>query len=485
MYKKTNLAAAVVLGLVSFNAAAVDLNGAAAAANTLARETLVAGSSSAVLTTSGGTTWQMNAQTTYALSNNETRNARFDCSNITFDPAQVTVAYSNGSTGAPSVLSGPNGANTAITFSISANADGNTTDTVSVIPSNSATASGGVTLTTLNNANCKFTLYDTPVNAFAGGTAGTIYSTGDKPYLTYASGMAITTNTGTLITSFDDGIPTTPNFSTFRNPAIAPAMFNSPTLGNTGTITFGLVATAYDRFGAAVNQGTVYGNATKVMLDGAVGAPAGNQPAGFSVWLDPMSNCSNGAGSVNMIYNTKTMTFAAAPAAAPYYICYAVTGNNAIPDATWQLNTTTTNGTVSGQKAGGVIKKEGLELQATIANFHPNYVNRIVVSNDLAVAVPYSIRILSDSGNTVTVNSALASGSLPAKASSTIDVGALLTGATVAPRATVIMSVNTDGANGGSIKAMYQITHKANGAVSNAQMVRMDGGIFGVPFPVF
>lgn len=476
MFKKTTLAAALVLGLVSFNAAATNLD---TGANTLAKET--AGAGPTVALGAAGAGWDIVAKTGYAFSSNEQRNIRIDCSNVTFDATKLgtpTFAYTGGAGtgGAVNVTSGPNGANSAVVFSISAGPAGSgaTSDLVTL----PITTAGGITLGSLANANCTFSLYQLPADAFAGGTAGRIYTTGEKPYLKYDTGMNFTTGTGTLITAYAGA----PAFSQFLNPggAIAPAnnagTATPATLGHTGAATFGLVAGTFKPDGTAAVQADIYGTATKVVLTGDVGSPAGVMPAGFNVWLDSNNTCDRAGTFVNMTYATKTFTFGVTPLATPYYICYAVPGNVAIPDASWSLVATALAGSTSPSRAGGVIKKEGIELQATIANFHPNYVNRVVVSNDTSTALPYSIRILQEAGNGVTTNAGMLTGTLAAKGDTHINLNQLFTGATNAPRATLILSVNTNAGAGNQVKAMYQITQIATGAVSNAQMVRMDAG---------
>lgn len=458
MMKKTTLAAAVVLGLVSFNASASKLNGTGAGANTLAKETLISGNTQPVLTEAGGHAWDIVAESGYALSNNESRNVRIDCPNVTFNPAGISsITYAGGNVGAPTVVGG----GTGLTFSISRTGNGTNTDLITVHPSTNPAATNGIKLKSLADTNCTYTLYDTPVNAIAGGATGVIYTSGSKPYLKYGTAMVFSSSTGTLITSFASD----PAFSEFNN-QIAPAQVNNSLNGTTGTVSFGVVPTAFDKDGNVATSASVYGTDTEVQLSGDV-------VAGGNVFFSVNSNCST--SDVPMDAN-KEFVFTSVPAAS-YNICYTVPGDEAIPDAVWSLTATTSNGTSSSAVAGGVIKKEGVELQATIANFHPNYVNRIVVANDSAAELPYSIRILSDAGNPVTTNSSMLTGTLPAKASKTIDLGEVLTGAAVAPRATVIMSVNTSNANSSAVKAMYQITHKANGAVSNAQMIRMSGNL--------
>lgn len=434
------------------------------AANGLARE-LVTASTPLQLTEANGHAWDITARLGYALSSNETRNIRIDCSNLVFDAGKLGVAYSNGTVGAPAVVdNGGGGAGAGLVFSISAGAAGATSDTFTVHP----LTAGAMTLRSLGEVQCSYRLYQFPADALAGNAQGVLQNTGMRPFLQVTDAVAMTVQAGTLVTAFNGPSPG-PAYSQFKS-GVLPASVPGTWRGIIGTVDFAVKNDLYQLDGQAVTAAAIYTTGTKIQLHGVVGTVTG-----FQVRLGKTSYCVPAFATLDM--PTRSFLLSAPPSGS-YNLCYWVPGSEGIPDAEWQLSLKAPNGATLAPQAAGTIRKEGIELQASIAGFHENYVNRIVVANDSGTDVSYRIRVLSDDGNAIGTDSALATGTFKTGRSTTIELQRLLTSASVAPRATVILAVDTGQAGADAIKAMLAGTafHKVSGAVSNAQMVRMGPG---------
>jgi hypothetical protein len=77
---------------------------------------------------------------------------------------------------------------------------------------------------------------------------------------------------------------------------------------------------------------------------------------------------------------------------------------------------------------------------------------------------------VSETGTTLTLSGAAASGTLAANSTTIVDLPALVTGTgfTTAPRGTLLVTVNGPSS---AIDGLYQITNPATGAISNHTLI--------------
>lgn len=467
MATRCNWARIVLIASTLFAGSAMAAELDSGNANVLARE---AAGQGAPVPLSGVATWEIRSRLGYAMSSNESRNGRIDCRNIQFDPARLsltTVGAVSTTQGMTLVHNGPGGVDGGIVFSLSGTGHGQASDEVHVRIS----TAGGLTLKHLADAECSFTLYEFPSNALAGGGTGIIYTTGMRPYLRLANALSITTDPGVLMVDYVGPAPY-PAFSRFKS-ATPPAAMPETWKGAVGTVTFGTESPVYKPDGQVTTVADIYGTTSKLWLLGEVGAGPG-----FSVLLGAEPRCATPLATMDAA--TKTMTLATTPLSGLYYLCYHVPGDAVIPDGDWRVLLVTPSGYASEQMPVGRIRKEGVELQATVAESHPDYVTRIVLSNDAHAELPYTIRVVDEQGASTFIDSGLQTGVLPAKGIRTIDISKLLPSVGGLKRTTIIIAINTNASGAWAIKGMYQLTHKLSGAVSNTPLVRVESaaGVF-------
>ena len=429
---KKLLATAVAGLLVSGNAAAVVLQ--TGPALTYANE-LVAPFS---VTTVGGSAEDLNDDIAFTLGYNfsggEVRYGRLECSsNMTMSNPVISESSADITLGAI------NGAGTnALFFSITA------TNPVSGATSAVAlNVDADLAFANKNNVNCEFSIYDQPSQAQAGGTTGRIYSTGSRPFATFADSVVFTTAGGRSVADVQ-AVPAYTHFVGGDN------LFGQLTFGLTG-------ATRLDKDGAQITMADIFAPTTSVTL-------AGSFDAATSVTWNGVAAAPLNSTLATWTGNTaRTGEFA-----------YNESGSAEIQASSYvaSLNPVTNAGyTVSARSLNdaGTIVRNGTQLQAPLAQLPTGYLSRIALTNTGSVARAYTIRVIGETGNTITTNATNLTGSIPANGMKFFELNTVISGFSAGTRAAVIVTVD---APNEQIQGVYQIVNPANGSISNHVMVR-------------
>ena len=109
--------------------------------------------------------------------------------------------------------------------------------------------------------------------------------------------------------------------------------------------------------------------------------------------------------------------------------------------------------------------RNGTELQAPLAQIPNGWLSRLVLTNTGSQARPYTIRVMTEEG--VTVSTGTLSGTVPANGTKVIDdLSTVFSGNN---RATLV--VNVAGPTN-QIQGLYQVVNPDKGSVSNHVLVR-------------
>ncbi|MFZ5657640.1 MAG: hypothetical protein ACOY37_11375 [Pseudomonadota bacterium] len=377
----------------------------------------------------------------YNFSGGEVRYGRLECSsNMTMSNPVISEASADITLGAV------NGAGTnALFFSITATnpVSGPTTGVQLNVDADIAFANKLGT-------NCEFSIYDQPSQAQSGGATGRIYSTGSRPFATFADSIVFTTNGGRSTADV------------LANPAYS-AFTGSPEDDLFGSLTFGLVAsTPLDKDGLAITLADMLQPSTSVTLTGSFSAIAA---AGDVTW--------NGVGASSINAGKTVVTFVGNSANSGDF-GYTDDLNTEIATANFtaalvpvnQLGYTVAARSVSN---AGEIDRNGTQIQAPLVHVPASgYVSRIALTNTGSVVRPYTIRVLKEDGTTLSTGTL--TGTIPANGTKVVELNTVITGFTAgAPRATVIVTADAPSTD---IQGLYQIVNPASGAISNHVMVR-------------
>lgn len=429
---KKLLATAVAGLLVSGNAAAVVLQ--TGPALTYANE-LVAPFS---VTTVAGSPQDLNDDIAFNLGYNfsggEVRYGRLECSsNMTLSNPVISESSADITLGAI------NGAGTnALFFSITAtNPVGGATAGVAL------NVDADLAFSNKNNVNCEFSIYDQPSQAQAGGTTGRIYSTGTRPFATFADSVVFTTAGGRSVADVQ-AVPAYTHFVGGDN------LFGQLTFGLTG-------ATRLDKDGLQITMADIFAPTTTVTLAGSFDAATSVTWAGTAA--NPL---------------TSTVATWAGNSAVSGEFAYNESGSAEIQASSYvaSLNPVTNAGyTVSARSLNdaGTIVRNGTQLQAPLAQLPTGYLSRIALTNTGSVARAYTIRVIGETGNTITTNAQGLTGSIPANGMKFFELNTVISGFSAGTRAAVIVTVD---APNEQIQGVYQIVNPANGSISNHVMVR-------------
>lgn len=129
-------------------------------------------------------------------------------------------------------------------------------------------------------------------------------------------------------------------------------------------------------------------------------------------------------------------------------------------DTTFSLGTThtwTTNGTV---------------LQAPWFSTAPGYISRFILTNTGSTQAPFSVQIITETGNTCTAGSGTGGGTIPANGQFVVDASSLCTAFSGFNRATAIFTINAPKSN---IHGVFNIVNPSTGSVSVETMVTNNG----------
>jgi hypothetical protein len=406
-------------------------------------------------------TWDIN----YNFSPNEVRYVRLECSDtIKFDPGSV-VDISN----ADAVTGSLNGLGTnVVTFSLTSDPALTGND---IVAADTLTFRGDHFITsTAQDVNCTASLYDQPSQAQAGGSAGLIANaTSSGAYLRFAdsyelvatptehvadveadpsfSAFVIDANTTAAIASLGN------NTVTYRLRDPDPAGAQNVTYGIDGDVVLlsdllantTTIQVAGDYALAANATGTPYNGAAlgRVQLAGVNAAALTASLATFNVGNTAFTN-----QDFNLTENTDSI--AEADYTATLKAVAAASADYAVKDLTTKL---------------GSIVRNGTELQAPLAQIPAGWLSRLVLTNTGGADRPYSIKVLTEEG--VTVSTGTLTGTIPAGKTKVIDD--LKTVFTGNNRATLV--VNVAGPTK-QIQGLYQIVNPEKGSISNHVLVR-------------
>lgn len=429
---KTLLATAIVGLLVSGNAAAINLQ--AGPALVYANEI----SAPFSVTTVAASLQDINDDIAFNLGYNfsagEVRYGRVACSpNMTLSAPVITEGSTDISLGAI------NGSGTSALF-FSITASNPVSGATAGVPLN---LDANLAFTNKNGTNCEFSIYDQPSQAQAGGLTGLIYTTGTRPFATFADSVVFTTLGGNSVAD----VQSVPAYTQFVS---ADNLF--------GQLTFGLNTTPrLDMDGLPITMTDIFAATTTVTLAGSFdaagsvtwnGVLAAPLVTSLATWSGNNANSGNFAYFNNGTTEIQASTYVAAlvPVANTGYTVAARSLNNA-----------------------GTIERNGTQLQAPLAQLPTGYLSRIALTNTGSVPRFYTIRVISETGNPVTTNPVNMSGSIPANGMKFFELNSVITSFTTATRAAVIVTVD---APDKQIQAVYQIVNPANGSISNHVMVR-------------
>lgn len=464
LHKKI-LAVAIVSGLFATSAnAAVTLGSTPTNAPvTVATEAFGTNDAAGTVFTNAGNALDIITPLRYAFSNGEVRYARVECgSNVKIDDGS-TVAYTDGGGTAGTVnLGAINGLGTnVIFFSVTASAAGVGDNAGDIF-----TVNGTRTISAGAAASCAYSLYDQPSQAQAGGSTGRIATTSGA-YIKFASGYAFTTNSQQTLTA--DVEANTGAFTKFT--AAGPV---SATLGRLTNLRFDIAdGIQIDEDGLDITLAAIFGAATSISFAGDFGYTA----AAADINLATDDACS--AGLVPMSSKTAssaTLTNGATARAsgADMRLCVTPNTTTAIPEGSY---TATLNAVVSdateysvsstGPLAAGSIIRNGTSLQAPLVQVPGGYLSRMVLTNTGALARPYTISVMGESGNVI--GTANLTGTVPANGTKVVNLNDVLTSFTGNTRATLNVTV---AAPNSQIQGLYQIVNPAYGSISNHVMVR-------------
>lgn len=458
--KKRNLMlqSAVASALLVMSAGAyatVDMNASPVVPVKFASE-IVATTAAPVPLTNAATGLNLQVAQGYAMSEGEVRYARMECSsNMKFDAASA-VTSSNGAT----LIGAINGLGTnVIYFSVTAGVGGG-------LAADTLTVDGTRTVSSTGDVSCSYSLYDQPSQAQAGGATGRIVSVADKAYIDFTAALLTTV---TPATSTADVEATTGAYTKF-------------TTGNTYTELADVVIT--DANASAIDGTTLLDTELLSNTDVSVAGDftaAANTDGTYTgaalgrVWIDGAADCSTGSDDVGDFLATTlsataaTFTGPTANIAGTYSLCFASNGTAAIPAATY---TATVDYTTIGAAyavtdvtaaAAGTIVRNGTTMVAPLVQKPAGWLSRLVLVNKGTAARAYTVSAVAESGNTVTLSGAAASGTLGAGQTTVVDLPDLIA-ATGSPRTSLVVTVNGPE---NQISGLYQIVNATTGSISN------------------
>ncbi len=460
---KNMLAAAIVSGLFATSAqAAVTLSSTPTTSPvTVATEAFGTNDAGGTVFTNAGNTLDIITPFNYSFSDTEVRYARIECGpGVTFTSATVSSTTAPGG----NVFGAVNGVGTnAISFSITAGSS-------PVQAADTFTIDGNRNITSGAAASCTYGLYDQPSQAQAGGTTGRIATTSGA-YINFASGYVFTTNGQQELTA--DVEADTGSFTKF----IATGSPVSATLGRLTALRFDAAGgTQIDEDGLDIQLTDIFGAATAINIAGDFSFVTGAS----NVFLSTVSTCASSLQAATTVTASSASFTVGANARNPgadVFLCVVPNTTTPIPAGSY---TATLNAVVSsaleysvastGPLAAGSIVRNGTELQAPLVQIPPGYISRMVLTNTGGMARPYTVTVLTESGNVRSGGDAsLLTGSVPANSLVVVDLAPLLGTFSGAPRGTINVTVAGPDKQ---IQGLYQIVNPSNSSLSNHVMVR-------------
>jgi hypothetical protein len=473
MHKRKILALAVTSAFAGSALAApvaVNMdNPPSTAAATVASEIIAGSAVPAGFVTNGRTGWGFSPNTNIYVRYDLSGSATFLSSTPTLlmndatgtVGANVSIALSQGGAGASNAIYQVT-ANSTSTAVQDTNA--NLVLTIAGNGIASPASSGTVTLTQ--------SVYDTSANAVAGGSTGRL-STKAANLVTYSPSYSFSVTTGSAQTAdvnaasgvykgFTGAVSTT----TAALGAISIANASTPPLANgAGTSTANTVLgstsvlTVTGDFTAAANANGTY-----------------TTPALSRVFLGS-TTC---AGSGNVSANSLTATTATFPlnyataSGGNGTVCLTIEGNTAIPAASYtavytaKAATGYTAAAATSSASLGSISRNGGQLTSPWFTLAPGWISRFILTNTSSQAAPYSISVVTESGNTATTVPAGLSGTVPANGMVVINAGDFVSSFSGSTRAAATFTFQSGRSN---INGVYQVVNATSGAITNQTMV--------------
>ncbi|MBW8312198.1 MAG: hypothetical protein K0M64_09210 [Rhizobium sp.] len=453
-----NTAGNVVVGSANYNLVIgfpdVALDANPPAPRLYAEEIVASPGAPVALTNTDGL--DMSSALGYSFSTGEVRYARFECDNgMRFDNDATATYDGAGSVGLGSI-NGLGGS--AIYFSVTANDNAVTATDRLVID-------GGRSITSTNDVDCTYSLYDFPSQAQAGGAAGRV-ATASGPYLQFAPSYALVVDSeGNPVANVESNDPAYSEF------VLAGPTFNVQ-WGEIGGFSYGTVSQVSGSEQPRAPSGLPVTLVDLMDADTTL-VFSGNFEAAADVFLSTDADCGNFVQSADGFDDVEAVFTIGANAAMGRFLCYEA-GGEPIPvgEYTVALEAVSAdpalwNVTDRGPLDLGVITRNGTELQAPLAQVPANYLSRLVLTNTGSQDRPYEVAVFGETGNVI--STANLTGSVPAGGTQVVDLTSVLTGFTAAPRAT--LNVTIAGPNG-QIQGLYQIVNPDSGTISNHVMVR-------------
>ncbi len=403
----------------------------------------------------------------YNYSINEVKYVRVELTGATFSAATPVV---------PTVVGGNVGAinglgTNVITFSV--------TSVAPIVAANNFTMplAGSITIPAKSDVSVKVSLYDQASQAQAGGTTGllSIGSYDNTVFLSFVRSYAFTNDANSLVAD----VATTPvRYGNF----LPDGSTTPPTTTVAGTLNDNLAIDLVDPDGATGGQGATFAaDGSEITLAELFGAGSridvtGNFAAASTVTLATLAPTQAPAGTPPTYPGTLSWTGVPTGATAP--LVYTVPGDRAIAAGNFQATfipiAASADYTVAPLTANsvGTIRRNGLELQAPLAQVPPAWLSRLVLTNTGATSPAYSITVLGEDGQTITT--ANTSGTVK-PGTNVVDLKTVMTGFSdgTRQRGTLVVNVEAPDAPGASdIQGLYQIVNPESGSISNHVMVR-------------
>lgn len=321
-------------------------------------------------------------------------------------------------------------------------------------------------------------VYDQASQAQAGGTTGllTVGSYDKTVFLSFAKSYGFTNKANTLVADVATAAPGVLYGNFVADAATTPATTTTAgTLNNDlsiqlldqDSVTAG-IQLALDATGAPMALTTLFAAGSKIEVEGDFATSTGVTLGGAA-----------STPAAPYTATTTKLTWAGVPAGAVAPLLFNNNGTKAIPAGDYKATftpvsaaPTTYNVTPLSVAVAGSIRRNGLELQAPLAQVPGDWISRLVLTNTGTGSPKYTIKVLSEAGNTVTTAN---TAGVVAPGTTVIDLNTVMTGFTAnkPPRGTLVVSVEAkDAVGAGTIQGLYQIVNPEKGSISNHVMVR-------------
>ncbi|MCG8277900.1 hypothetical protein [Stenotrophomonas sp. NLF4-10] len=404
----------------------------------------------------------------YNYSINETKYVRVELTGAKFVTGMPAPTVANGNVGAINGL----GTN-VLTFSVTSTGPIVAADNFQLTLS--AAGVGYINIPTKGDVSIEVSLYDQASQAQAGGPDGRLQvgSYDDTVFLTFKDSYAFTNAANNIIADVASAAPSVLYGDFLPDAGTTPA-----TTITDGTLNDDLHIGLVDPDGATGPQ-TVTFKADGTNIGYADLFAATSELVVDGDWSAADAVALGGTAATAVTGSDTKLAWAGIPTGATAELVYTVDGDTAIVAGDYKATFTpvsadATQYTVKALTANlvGSIRRNGLELQAPLAQVPNGWLSRLVLTNTGSDSPKYTITVLGETGNTITTDAAKLTGEV-APGTNVIDVKDVLKKFSADPRATIVVNVEAKDAPGaGNIQGLYQIVNPDKGSVSNHVMVR-------------